>query len=321
MVRRIFIAFVCCLSIFILGACQKKPKETTEDKKIVVVSTTAMLDELVKAIVQDKIKTEVLIQGDIDPHSYELVKGDLAKLKKASVIFYQGLGLEHGASLVTHLKSNPHAFACGDILKKDCPDLLIYHDGYLDPHVWLDLSLFEKLVPCMVEQIIAADPDNKDFYLNNANLLQNQMRDLDQKIIDLLKQTPLEKRYLVTAHSAFSYFTKRYIAQSDEWHKHCMAPEGLAPEAQISLYDIEKVVSYIKTNGVGIVFSESNVSKDALKKILDVCKKSGFEIELFQEPLFGDALFNEKSYLDMMWHNATLLHKAWYEHQQAQTQN
>jgi manganese/zinc/iron transport system substrate-binding protein len=147
------------------------------------------------------------------------------------------------------------------------------------------------------------------------------MQELDQKIIDLMNQTPQDKRFLVTAHSAFSYFTKRYIAQSDEWHNHCIAPEGLAPEAQISLYDIEKVVSYIKTNSVGIIFSESNVSKDALKKILDVCKKSGFEIQLFHEPLFGDALFNEKSYLDMMWHNATLLHKAWYDDKTAQTQD
>jgi len=313
MVKRIFLTFICVLSCFCLGSCQKKDTQLKDDNKPYVVSTTAMIDELVSSIGKDKIQTEILIKGDIDPHSYELVKGDSAKLKKADVIFYQGLGLEHGASLVSYLKSNPKAYSCGDVLLKECSSDLIYHDGYLDPHVWLDLSLFEKFVPFIAEHLIEIDPQNKDFYLQNAQELKEKMQKLDQDIVDLLSKTPQEKRFLVTAHSAFSYFTRRYIAQHPEWHKHCTAPEGLAPEAQISLYDIERVVAYIKTNSVGIIFSESNVSRDALKKILDVCSKSGCNIQLFDEPLFGDALFNEKSYLDMMWHNATLLHKAWYD--------
>ena len=312
MVKRFVIFLLLIGSTLLLKGCSKKP-QVPACSKIKVVSTTAMISEIVNQIGQDKIESVCLIQGDIDPHSYELVKGDQAKLSSASVIFYQGLGLEHGASLVSYLKSQNKAFAVGDVLQNNHADRLIYHDGYLDPHVWLDLDLWEKTVPFIKAKLTEIDPENKDFYEMNAQALSLKMQMLDVDIQTLLKEVPDNKRYLVTAHSAFSYFTKRYIHQHESWHERCMAPEGLAPEAQISLYDIEKVVAYISAHNIGIIFSESNVSKDAINKILDVCKKSGHKVKLADSPLFGDALFNEKGYLDMMWHNATLLHQAWHE--------
>jgi manganese/zinc/iron transport system substrate-binding protein len=300
-------AFLAGLALF----TKAEPKDTSS--KIKVVSTTAMIAELVSQIAQEKVQSEFLIKGDIDPHSYELVKGDQAKLKSAAVIFYQGLGLEHGASLVSYLNAESKALAIGEVVRQKHPELLIYHDGYLDPHIWLDLNLWEKLVLPITEKLVEISPENKEFFEKNTLELTQNMQRLDVSIQSLLQDIPENKRYLVTAHSAFSYFTRRYISHEGSWQNRCIAPEGLAPEAQISLYDIEKVVAFIGAHGVQVIFSESNVSKDAMHKILDVCKKTGLQVKLASAPLFGDALFNEKGYLDMMWHNATLLHQAWHE--------
>jgi manganese/zinc/iron transport system substrate-binding protein len=312
MAKRFIILFFCVCFVLGFTSCKKTAPKLSSDK-LVVVSTTAMIAEVVSSIGKDKIISQCLIRGDIDPHSYELVKGDRAKLNSSKIIFYQGLGLEHGASLVSYLKAEKKAYAIGDELIKNHPEKLIYHDGYLDPHVWLDIELWQKIVPSITQKLADLDPDNRLFYEANAAELIEKMSLLDQKILDLLNQIPENKRYLVTSHSAFSYFTRRYVARDGLWVDRCIAPEGLAPEAQISLYDIEKVVAYIKLHNIQIIFSESNVSKDAIYKIIDVCSKSGLKVFLADQPLFGDAFFNNKGYFDMMWHNATLLHQAWYE--------
>lgn len=312
MIKKIISTLTCVLITILLAGCFKKKEERVSSKPR-AVATTAMIAEIVERVAQDKFEVECLIKGDIDPHSYELVKGDLAKLKKADVIFYQGLGLEHGSTLVEFLKSNPKAIAVGDVLISNHAGELIYQDGFLDPHVWLDLDLWQKIIPAVQERLTSISPADKEVFEANALKLTSDMSELDAKIKTLLQEIPEQKRYLVTSHSAFSYFAKRYLAQGEEWQRRLIAPEGLAPEAQISLYDIEKVVSFINAHNVDIIFSESNVSKDALGKILDVCKKMGRDVKISQKPLFGDALFDEKSYLDMMWHNATLLHQAWHE--------
>lgn len=313
MAKKIIVFFLTVFCALLVVSCGKKKPIQADLHKVKVVSTTAMIGDLVKHIAQDKVDTSVLITGEIDPHSYELVKGDLSKLKSASIVFYQGLGLEHGASLVSYLKNSKNAVAVGSVLENKHADQLIYQDGFVDPHVWLDLDLWKQIVPTIRDELIRLVPEEKEFFEQNAKDLVAKMEALDQSIVDLLNQVPDHKKYLVTSHTAFSYFTRRYIAQSELWMERHMAPEGFAPEAQISLYDVEKVVSYITSHGVSVIFTESNVSKDAINKIIDVCKKSGFELKCSEKPLFGDALFDEKGYLDMMWHNATILHQAWYE--------
>ncbi len=54
--------------------------------KIKVLSTTAMINELVKEIGGDDVDSITLIKGDLDPHSYQLVKGDDEKLNKSKDI-------------------------------------------------------------------------------------------------------------------------------------------------------------------------------------------------------------------------------------------
>ena len=64
-----------------------------ENGKIKVLATTAMIADLVKQVGGDEVDVIILIQGDVDPHSYEMRKGDAEKFDHADLIFYNGLGL------------------------------------------------------------------------------------------------------------------------------------------------------------------------------------------------------------------------------------
>src|ERR1700722_8944557 len=82
--------------------------------KIKVLSTTAMIDDIVKQIGGERVDSITLISGLLDPHSYQLVKGDDEKLMKADIIFCNGVGLEHGPSLRNFLENSPKAICLGD---------------------------------------------------------------------------------------------------------------------------------------------------------------------------------------------------------------
>lgn len=290
----------------------------TSEGKIKVLSTTAMINDLVKHIAKDKASVATLIQGNLDPHSYQLVKGDDEKLKNATVIFYNGLGLEHGASLQHSLESNPKAIPLGNLIQKKFPDKIYYVQNQIDPHIWMDLSLFSTSIPDIVEKLSEADPENKDFYRDNGDALLKELTGVHEGIKRKLHQIPAEKRYLVTSHDAFNYFARAYLAEPEElkdnsWEIRFQAPEGLAPDSQLSSKDIQHILDHLAKYQIGVIFPESNVSQDSIQKIINAGTQKGLTVRIANEPLYGDAMGPPGSpgetYPKMIEHNAEVIEK------------
>lgn len=284
--------------------------------KVKVLSTTAMVGDLVENVGGDKVDNLVLIQGELDPHSYQLVKGDDEKFAYANLIFYSGLGLEHGPSLQRHLLENPKAIGLGDKLEDRYPQLILKFRGQTDPHIWMDLSLWAKVVPFIVDSLSNKDPANAELYRANGEKLIQRMNDANAKVRALLQQIPDDTRYLVTSHDAFNYFTRAYLAADNEksqsdWQKRFAAPEGLAPESQLSTTDIQNIINHLKTYNIHHLFPESNVSKDSIRKIIIAGKENGLELAISPDYLYGDAMgakgSDGDSHIKMIEHNAKII--------------
>lgn len=285
--------------------------------KIKVLATTAMIGDLVQQVGGEFVDVMILIQGDVDPHSYEMRKGDAEKFDYADVIFYNGLGLEHGASLSSRLKNDPKAHAISESILKETPNDLIFVDHTVDPHIWMDLQLWSKTVASVEGVLSKLDPKEQlGFHVRATNLVEEYLNE-DRKIYQEMQTIPEKKRYLVTSHDAFRYYGKRYLAtakerDSDTWQIRVMAPEGLAPEGQVGLLDIQNMVEHLKEYDITVLFPESNISVDALKKIVDVCRKKGVKICIAKEPLYGDALgplgSDAETLKKMVQHNAEVIY-------------
>lgn len=284
--------------------------------KIKVLTTTAMISDLVKKIGKEHTDTYTLIKEELDPHSYQLVKGDDEKFARAQVIFYNGLGLEHGPSLQSYLESHDKAIALGNRIFEDDKSLLIKANNQVDPHIWMDISLWVKTVPVIVDVLSVIDPQNKADYQKNGDVLINEMMATHNIVFNMLQAIPPEKRFLVTSHDAFNYFARAYLATADEkkqnqWQKRFAAPEGLAPESQLSASDIQAILDHLKLYNIEVIFPESNVSKDSLRKILSVTKEMGLNVRMSNGYLYGDAMGHTgtdgDTYLNMIQHNARIL--------------
>lgn len=295
---------------------EKEKEWYSQNGKVKVLSTIAMIDDLVKAVGGDFVDSMTLIKGDLDPHSYQLVKGDDEKLMRADLIFFNGLGLEHGPSLQHFLYHSEKAISLGNQIEKDSPSLILYHKGQVDPHIWMDISLFSKSIPYIVRSLSQKDPSHQEYFEKNGELLMHQMNQAHLEVQKMMMTIPEDKRYLVTSHDAFNYFTKAYLAseiekKSDDWQKRFQAPEGLAPESQISSNDIQYIIDHLLKYHIQVVFPESNVSQDSIRKILFAGKEKGLNLHISDAYLYGDAMGSEGSdgdtYLKMILHNAKVI--------------
>lgn len=290
----------------------------TPNGKVKVLSTIAMIDDLVGKVGGDRVDHLTLIKGELDPHSYQLVKGDDEKLAFAAVIFYNGLGLEHGPSLQHYLQENRKAIPLGNRIQQQDPSQILYFRGQIDPHIWMDISLWMKTVPFIVEALSQQDPSNASFYKENGERLIAEMGAVHARVKAELEAIPEERRFLVTSHDAFNYFTRAYLAAPNEtsveqWQKRFAAPEGLAPESQLSATDIQLIIDHMHQYGVQVLFPESNVSKDSIKKIVQAGKEKGFDLTIANVYLYADAMgkvgSDGDSYLKMIEHNAKTIAK------------
>ncbi len=308
--------FLACVLLFSCSSPSTSLNEWMADtSKLKVLSTTAMIGDIVTKVGQERIQHTVLIQGDIDPHSYELVKGDDEKLSLAKVIFYNGLGLEHGASLRYRLQKHPKAISVGDWIRKTHPEEILTKDAQIDPHIWMDVSLWALIVEPIVAALSEADPEGAAFYEANGKQVKEALEQAHQNLLASFDSLPATQKYLVTSHDAFNYFAHRYLNVDHDWQTRVRAPEGLAPDGQLSCHDIQKIIDYVCLHHVKVVFPESNVSRDSLKKIVSACREKGVRVQISNQTLYADTLGHPggdaDTYLKMMQHNAKILTEAW----------
>ncbi len=305
--------YLLCFFLFLVG-CQsssgKLERWMESNGKVKVLSTTAIIDDLVGQIGGQWIDHIALIEGAMDPHSYELVKGDSEKLSYAHVIFYNGLGLEHGGNIRQQLVSHPKSISLGDKIRDKNPDLILFERGQVDPHIWLDIILWSGSIDPIVKALSETDPSHAADYFNNGLKAKETLKRLDASLIEKIQQIAPEKRYLVTSHDAFNYFTRRYLQDEANWKDRFCAPEGLAPDGQLSCSDIQKVIDHLIQHHIRVIFPESNVSLDSLKKIVSVCHEKGIEVKIAKESLYSDSL-GPSDYQQMMQHNVDVLCEAW----------
>lgn len=278
-----------------------------------MLCTTGIVQDLVQAVGGDLIDCITLIPGESDPHSYHLVKGDDEKIARADIIFYSGLGLEHGPSVGHVLKKSIKAYALGDYIGKVRPQDIVYVGSAVDPHVWMDISLWKRSIPLVVEVLSLALPERKEQIRVQAASLESELDMVHAEVLSRLLSIPSSHRYLVSTHDAFNYFARAYLCNktelhSDLWKERVEAPEGLAPDSQLSTADVKRLVEHIIRYGISVIFPEANVNRDSIEKIADAARKKGHFVEIASKPLYADSLGPQGSqaenYIAMMRSNS-----------------
>lgn len=303
--QKLFVSFLAAFTVFILGACSESTSqsENTSDK-LVVTTTIGQIADAVKNIGGDKVEVLSLMGPGTDPHLYKATQGDIAKLQKADVIFYNGLHLEGKMlDVLEKLNKEKPTYAIGDSIKNN--DLRSKADDKtaIDPHIWFDIDIWSTALKEVENGLIKADPNNKEYYEKNATEYFNKLNELKDFAVEELSKIPAEQRVLVTAHDAFGYF-------GDAYSMEVKGLQGLSTDSEYGLGDVQKIVDLLVTRNIKAVFIESSISERSINAVIEGAKKKGHGVKIGGE-LFSDAMgeegTEEGTYIGMYKHNVNTI--------------
>src|SRR5574342_546652 len=183
----------------------------TEKHRPKVLVSFYPLYEFTKEIGNERIDVSIIIPSGIEPHDWEPTIQDIQKMQKADMIIINGAGFE--AWLDDFIVNNPNVLV---IATSSGVELMAGSELYdeneehvkfnVDPHIWLDPVLAKRQVENIANALAKLDPDNVQYYNQNANIYNTKLDALDNKIRAEL--TLCDKKDFIAFHNAFSYFAK-----------------------------------------------------------------------------------------------------------------
>ncbi|EMQ96059.1 Manganese ABC transporter, periplasmic-binding protein SitA [Xanthomarina gelatinilytica] len=270
-----------------------------------IVTTTTMITDLVKNIGGDKINVQGLMGSGVDPHLFKASEGDVSKLANADIIFYGGLHLEGKLVEVFEKMSrqNIKTIAVSDALDKTTLIASELFPGNYDPHIWFNIDYWIQITQYVADQLSKTDPENKLFYETNAKNYIEKLEVLKKEITATIQTLSKEKRILVTAHDAFSYFGKAYDFE-------VVGLQGLSTATEAGVQDVQKLATFIIDKKVKAIFVESSVPKRTIEALQAAVTSKGHDVSI-GGTLYSDALGNagsmEGTYIGMFQYNVNTI--------------
>lgn len=171
------------------------------------------------------------------------------------------------------------------------------HSFEHDPHIWLDPILVKQQVNNIKNALVDADPQNANYYEQNADAYNAKLDALDTKIRSEIANC--KKDTFVPFHNAFSYFSERYGLI-------VFSLSGVTPNLEASASEIAKFVDFVHDNDIKVIFAEELIDPRLAEVIAD---EAGAQVMIFSpiEALSPQELSKGMTFLDKMEQNLDVL--------------
>jgi zinc/manganese transport system substrate-binding protein len=167
-----------------LTACGAGTSTTSDNGKIKVAASTNVWGSVVQAVGGDQVEvTSIIKDPSADPHSYESKPVDVAAVREAKLVIFNGGGYDDFfAKLIENdgqkkietfvvAGNAPHAEGEGE-----------EHDHEQNEHVWYDLDVVAKVAEDAATQLGEIAPDKKATFEANAKDFAAKVEELHKKI-------------------------------------------------------------------------------------------------------------------------------------------
>lgn len=279
-----------------LSSCRRSVPFKYVEGKVNVVATTTMIGDLLSEIGKEHVSVTTVMNVGVDPHSFIPRPSVTRAISKADLVVTNGLNLEAKMGKVLHVLDDK-LLELGSFVPED--SLIKDENGEIDPHFWFDVNLWTIAAEALTNRLILMDEENELDYLNNFNKYKEKLILLDEYIKEEVLLIEEEKRVLITAHDAFSYFGKAYGFN-------VLSIQGISTESEASAKDIKDLANLIVDNNVKAIYLESSIPETTIKSLIDAVKVMGHNV-IIGGTLYSDSLGEEGSgaenYLDMVRHN------------------
>ena len=275
--------------VLLTSACgSSSPEQTATGTRLPVVTTTALLADMVKNVGGELVDVTALVPPGADVHSFQSTPADNVTVSNAAMVVSNGGGLDQFLDRLIDGSASDDAvrvFAAGTLLELG-PD----RD---DPHFWQNPVFAVKYAEGIRDGLVAADPENSDEYEANFDSYADALTKLDFDIESTLNTIQSDRRHLITFHDAFGHFARRY-----SWQITSLVSSDAS---QVSPGPVVEILERVKTQGIPAIFAEPQFNSGLLLK---AAEEAGVEVG----PIYSDVQEGEAaSYIDMMLFNAKSL--------------
>lgn len=271
---------------------------TASMAKPLVVTTFSILQDMVHEIGGDKIELDNLVGPNQDAHVFEPRPENAKALSHAKLVIKNGLGFEGWLDRLINA-SGFHGQVV--VASKGIRPILHGRRRFADPHAWHSLENAQVYVDNIIEGLSTLLPEEADYFKARGEAYKKQLKTLRKKTQHELEPIPVERRKVISNHSAFDYLGR-------EFEITFFSPLGLSTDAEPSALAVANLIERIKKEKIQVMFVE-NISNTRLLE--QIAKDTGVTIA---GVLYSDALSEPgteaDTYLKMMEFNISALVKA-----------
>lgn len=288
-----------CLGVVGLAGCNKSSEETTEQQhttqtssedKPTVITTFTIIADIAQNVAGDAAHVQSITKAGAEIHDYEPTPKDIAKVREADLILYNGMNLERWfEKFYQDTQAVPAVVVTDGITPM--PIKAGSHKDLPNPHAWMSASNALIYVENIKNALIKIDPNNAQTYTENAQNYAQKIKALDAPLRTKFAQIPAQERWLVTSEGAFSYLAADYgLKEAYLWE--------INAERQGTPQQVKTLIDTIRANQIPVMFSESTISDKSAKQI---AKETGIH---YGGVLYVDSLSDKEgavpTYLDLL---------------------
>lgn len=311
---------------------EKKDKGDNTKGKLKVVTTIFPEYDITRAIAKDKVDLELMIKPGVDVHSFTPTPQDIKTVQNSNIFVYGGT--EHDKWVENLTKSidmkNKKVVKLVDgiqQLEEESVDGMKHehhhddkkedehnhdhkhekedehnHKGEekeLDPHYWTSPKNAIQMVKTITNALVEKDPDNAEFYKENAENYIKQLEGVDKELHDVVDNAKI-KKVVIADRFPFRYLFK------DLGLEYRALFSGCSVESTASAGQIKKMVDYVKENKIPVVY-HIEMGKGELAET--VAKNSGAKVKLLHSihTVTKEDFDKGVTYIDLMKQNVEAL--------------
>lgn len=254
----------------------KKPEDVSTDK-VKVIATLFPQYDFAKQIGGDKVQVSLLLTPGTETHSYEPTPQDMIDINKADLFIYTGENMEPWAdkiaesitsdTIILDVSKNVELIKTeheedDDDHEHEETEEDENHEGHehhhehehsYDPHIWLNPENAVIMVNNIKDSLCEIDPDNKDYYEENAKNYIDEINMLDEDITAVV-QSSKSNKIAFGGTFAYKYFVEKYNLD------YISAYDSCGENAEPSVAKVKSVIDYVKKNNLPVVFYQEQSS-------------------------------------------------------------
>lgn len=298
-------------SIALIGCSHSDNNKNEKNKKPEIYTSLYPFQYVTEQIGGDTVIVHSIIPPGADAHTYEPTSKEIISIARGDVLFYLGADMEAFAETVAEslASQNVKLIEIGQdktlFIKHehsydhDHNDDHGYHHSDYDSHIWLDPIRLIQIAKIIRNELTILNPDAEEVYEKNYQLLEADLRLLDESFQDIIDQK--ENKHILVSHAAYGYWEDQYGIKQ-------ISVNGLSSSSEPSQKELTNIIQQTREYDLEYILFEQNTSNRISEIIQD---EIGAEAAVIHnlEVLTEEDIENNEDYFSIMQSNLETLDK------------